>query len=94
MKPPVNESWIIGPNGMMRLVDDRNLWLNGEHIVKEELRPYIAGDPAFDAQFREFVTAIREKRQPLASGAEVRPVSQVLEAARISAAENRAVELT
>jgi predicted dehydrogenase len=93
MKPPVNEAWIIGPNGMMKLVDDRNLWLNGEQIVSEPLRPYIDGDPAFESQFREFVSAIRENRAPLASAEEVRGVTQVLEAARHSAAQNRPIDL-
>jgi predicted dehydrogenase len=92
-RPQVNESWIIGPNGMMKLVDDRNLWLNGEQIVSEPYRPYIDGDPAFEAQFREFAAAIREHRKPIASAVEIRPVTQVLEAARRSAAENRPIDL-
>jgi predicted dehydrogenase len=93
-RPPTNESWIIGPNGTMKLVEDRNLWLNGEQIVCEPLRPYIDGDPAFEAQFREFIAAIREGRQPQASAEEVRGVTQVIEAARLSAAQDRAIELS
>ncbi len=94
MNPPQNEAWIIGPNGMMRLVDDRNLWLNGEQIHAEPITAYLDGDVAFRAQFREFANAIRGGRVPAASGAEVRPVSQIIEGARISAAERRAVEIT
>lgn len=93
MKPHVNESLIVGPNGMMRLVDDRNLWLNGERVVTEELKPYIEGDGSFEGQFREFVMAIREKRAPMSSAEEVRPVIQVLEGARLSAQQNKPVEL-
>lgn len=92
--PPVNESLIIGPNGTMRLVDDRNLWLNGEQIVTEEVKPHIKGDPSFDNQFREFVSAIREGREPLASAEEVRGVTQILEAARQSAVQNQSIELS
>jgi predicted dehydrogenase len=93
MKPPTNESYVIGPNGMMRMVDDRNLWLNGEQIVAEEIRPYIEGDPSFESQFREFVAAIRENRRPMASGEELRPVTQILEAARRSIAEERPIDI-
>jgi predicted dehydrogenase len=77
----------------MKLVDNRNLWLNGEQIVCEPYRPYLDGDPAFESQFREFVAAIREGRQPMSSAEEVRPVTQVLEAARRSAVENRPIDL-
>lgn len=93
MKPHVNESLIIGPNGMMRLVDDRNLWLNGEKIVSEELKPYIDGDAGFEGQVREFVAAIRENRAPMASAEEVRGVTQVLEGARNSAAQSRPIDI-
>ena len=93
MRPPVNERWIVGPNGMMRMTDDRNVWLNGEQIAAEEVTPYLEGDAGFEGQFREFASAIREKRTPLASAEEVRPVVQVLEGARMSAAQNRPVDI-
>lgn len=93
MRPPVNERWIVGPHGMMRLVHDRDLWVNGEQVVSEELTPYLEGDAGFEGQFREFALAIREKRTPMASAEEVRPVIQVLEGARMSAAQNRPIEL-
>jgi predicted dehydrogenase len=93
MKPPTNESYIIGPHGMMKMVDDRNLWLNGEQIVAEEPKPYIEGDPSFEGQFQEFIAAIRENRQPMASGEELRPVTQILEAARQSIAEKRPIDI-
>jgi predicted dehydrogenase len=93
MRPPTNEAFIVGPDGMMKLVDDRNLWMNGEQIVAEEVRPYIDGDPAFEGQFREFVSAIREHRAPMACAEEVRPVTQILEAARRSIVEKRSIDL-
>ncbi len=93
MRPPVNERWIVGPNGMMHLVDDRNLWLNGEQVAAAEVASYLEGDAGFEGQFREFATAIREKRKPLASAEEGRPVIQVLEGARMSAAQNRPIDL-
>jgi len=93
MRPHVNERWIVGPNGMMKVVDDRNLWLNGEPVVQEEVTPYLEGDAGFAGQFGEFASAIREKRTPLASAEEGRPVIQVLEAARLSAAQNRPIDL-
>jgi predicted dehydrogenase len=93
MKPHVNESLIVGPNGMMRLVDDRNLWLNGEQIVTEPLKPYIEGDGSFEGQFREFALAIRENRTPMSSAEEVRAVIQVLEGARKSAVQNKPIDL-
>jgi predicted dehydrogenase len=93
MKSEVNERWIVGPKGMMRLVNDRDLWINGEHVVSEKLTPYIEGDVSFERQFREFAEAIREKRTPLASAEEVRPVVQVLEAAVKSAARHQPIQL-
>mgnify|MGYP000454069177 CR=1 FL=1 len=94
LQPPLSETVVIGPNGTLRLVQDRNLWLNGEQIVSEEVRPYIDGDAGFEGQFREFATAIAEGRQPSASGEEIRPVTLVLEGARKSAMEHMPVELT
>lgn len=93
MRPHVNERWITGPNGTMRMVDDRNVWLNGEQVVAEEVTPYLEGDAGFEGQFREFAMAIREKRTPMASAEEVRPVIQVLEGARLSAAQSRPIEI-
>ena len=62
-------------------MNDRELWVNGEKVVSEELRPYIEGDPSFDDQFKEFALSIPENRAPMASGEEVRSVVEVMEAA-------------
>lgn len=47
----------------------------------------------FAAEIKEFVIAIRENRQPMASGREVRPVIAVMEAIIKSAATHEVVEL-
>jgi predicted dehydrogenase len=85
MKPHTNERWIIGRAGNMHLVHDRTLWMGEEKVVDGKFTPYIEGDESFDAQFREFVTAIAEGRQPLSSAQEARPVMEVLSAALRSA---------
>jgi predicted dehydrogenase len=88
-----NDRWITGPDGAMRLVDDRNLWLDGEPVVREPVTPYIDGDSSFEAQFREFATAIAERRIPQASAREVRRVTVVLQAALESQRTGLPVEL-
>jgi predicted dehydrogenase len=47
----------------------------------------------FAAEIKEFVTAIRENRQPMASGREVRPVIAVMEAIIESAATHEVIEI-
>ena len=47
----------------------------------------------FAAEIKEFVTAIRENRQPMASGREIRPVIAVMEAIVKSSAAHEVVEL-
>lgn len=92
-RPPVNDRWISGPAASMRLSDDRNLWIDGRPIVQQEVTPYIEGDISFERQFREFVSAVREGRDPLASASEVRPVVAVMEAAHKSQQTAQPVEL-
>ncbi|HET7415635.1 MAG TPA: Gfo/Idh/MocA family oxidoreductase [Arthrobacter sp.] len=85
MPQGVNERWVVGPNGMMRLVDDRNLWVNGRAEVAEEVVPYIGGDSSFNNQFREFASAIAEGRRPLTAGEDILTGVAVMEAALASA---------
>lgn len=66
----MNDRLINGPQGSMRLTDDRNLWVNNIPAVQEEVVPYINGDSSFDNQFREFVDAIATGRTPPQSSAE------------------------
>ena len=47
----------------------------------------------FAAEIKEFATAIRESRQPMASGREIRPVIAVMEAIIKSAITHEVVEL-
>jgi UDP-N-acetyl-2-amino-2-deoxyglucuronate dehydrogenase len=93
-RQPVNDRWITGPTGTMRLTDDRNLWLDGVALVQQEVTPYINGDIAFERQFREFADAVLHKRVPQASAREVRPVAEVLEAALQSQQTGLPVDLT
>src|SRR5207245_475495 len=83
-QPELNERFIVGSHGAMRISDDRELWVNSELRVREEIPHYLQGGPDFSRQMREFVQAIADGREPLASGREVREVVRVLEAARVS----------
>jgi predicted dehydrogenase len=91
MMPQVNERWIIGPNGTMRLIDDRTLWVGGEKVIDEKLTPYLEGDSSFNNQFKEFATAIRDGRKPLTTAENVWPAVRILEAALESAKKNMPV---
>jgi len=93
MRPGVNERWIVGPTGTMRLVDDRTLWVSDEKVIESKLTPYIEGDQSFDNQFKEFASAILDKRAPSASAEEVRPVVSVLQAALESAKCSKPIDL-
>lgn len=89
----VNRRWINGPTGSLELVDDRNLWHNGDPVVTEEVTPYIEGDPSFRAQFREFVSAVHEGRSPASSAVEGRKVVTVMEAIAASQEKGQPVLL-
>lgn len=89
----VNERFIVGSNGTMRLINETRLVVNGEVVVDETYGPYLEGGPNFEAQMREFLTAIRDKRTPIASASEVRTGIEVLEAARRAIQIGAAVEL-
>ena len=91
--PEVNERWVVGARGTLRIVDDRELWVGEERRVGEATSGYLAGGPNFVRQMHEFVRAIAEGREPIASGREVRQVVRVLEAARASAVAGRALDL-
>lgn len=93
-RQPVNDRWVTGPAATMRLTDDRNLWLDGAPVVQEEVTPYLEGDTAFRAQFREFAGAVLDERVPQASAREVRSVALVLEAALRSQRTGLPVDLT
>lgn len=92
-RPGVNDRWITGANGSMRLVDDRSLWLDDEQVVDEPVVPYIAGDSSFEGQFREFAAAIREGRRPQSDGHDGIAVVRVLAAAHRSHATGQPVDI-
>ncbi|OKH77842.1 Gfo/Idh/MocA family protein [Mycolicibacterium sp.] len=90
---PVNDRLINGPDGSMRLTDDRNLWVGEDLVVSEQVVPYISGDSAFEQQFIEFVTAVREQRAPQSGLAEARTVVAVMQAVHDSQSSGVPVEL-
>lgn len=94
MRPGVNDRWIAGPRGGMRLTDDRNLSIDGEPVIEQEVTPYITGDVSFERQFSEFAEAIAQGRAPEAAARELRPVAVVMEAITISLRTRLPVELS
>ncbi|MDN5854829.1 MAG: Gfo/Idh/MocA family oxidoreductase [Actinomycetia bacterium] len=92
-RAPVNHRWINGPAGSLQLIDDRNLWHDGNQIVSEEVTPYIDGDASFRNQFDEFVSAIGEQRPPESSAVEARAVVAVMEAVQSSQEKGQPIQL-
>jgi predicted dehydrogenase len=82
------ERFIIGSEGTLQLRDERELYLNGHEVLRDS-----ESVDNFAVELREFAAALREGRQPVSSGREVRPVVEVMEACRLSAAEHRVIEL-
>ena len=91
--PYTNERYIIGPKGTLRIVDERELWVNNQQVVAEPFTNYLEGGPEFNRQTREFILAVQEGREPLASGREVRNVIEVMEALALSAKQREVVTL-
>lgn len=91
--PEVNERLIVGARGTMRLRDDRELWLDGAHAVSEEPGHYLHGGANFVRQLEQLADAIAERREPIASGREVREVVRTIAAARCSLELGAAVAL-
>lgn len=92
-RPSVNERIVNAPDGSIRLTDDRNLWIDGDQVVAEEVTPYIEGDSAFDAQFVEFASAIAEGRLPLSNAYEARRVVAIMAAVHASQHSGAPVDL-
>jgi len=82
--PPRNERIIIGTEGTMRISDEKDLWVNDRQVVSEDYGNYLEGGINFDRQIREFCMAIRESREPIASGREIIRLMGVLEAVKRS----------
>ncbi|WP_167859020.1 Gfo/Idh/MocA family protein [Paenibacillus cymbidii] len=84
----IYERYIIGTNGLIHLRDEQELFVNNVKIDTEE--EHVSN---FAWQIKEFADAIRERREPLASGREVRRVVQVIDAVFASMNENRLIRL-
>ncbi len=77
---------VIGTEGTL-LIEDGKAWVNDKEIQVDE------SEETFVRQMREFVNAIREDREPIASGRDVLPVMAVLDAAKESSRTGNAVKL-
>ena len=95
--PYVHETTIVGGQGTFRIYEHptektygfRNrVVLNDQTIFDEEEEPSLYAN-----QLTEFVSAIRENREPESSGRDVRRTMQVLDAACRSSVSNRVVRL-
>lgn len=93
-KKNISERFAIGMKGSLRISDNSKLWINGEEVLSETVVPYSQGGLSFRRQLEEFVSAIEQGREPLASGRETRATIEVLEAARTSMIEHRPVTLS
>lgn len=96
-RPPVHDILVVGEGGSFRLMEyglDRpfsfgnRLLLNAEVLMDGEQIP-----SNYTLQMKEFVTSIRDRRKPLASGEEVCPEIRVLEAINTSARTGSPVDL-
>jgi predicted dehydrogenase len=77
------DTYIMGSEGAMYLTNEQ-ITLNGEKID-------IPMGAATELQLKEFIDAIREGREPEASGVSVRKTMEALEAAKISIAKGQIV---
>ncbi|MFC4597347.1 Gfo/Idh/MocA family protein [Cohnella hongkongensis] len=85
----IYERYLIGSNGMMRLQDEYQLYLNSESVTRID-----KDGRNFVTQLREFAEAIMAGRQPLASGRDVLGVTKIMDACFVSMKENRVVHLS
>ncbi|MHB1007040.1 MAG: Gfo/Idh/MocA family protein [Chloroflexota bacterium] len=82
------ERFVVGTEGTLQLRDERELFLNGQTLLHDRSEV-----DNFAIELREFADAVREGRAPISEAHQVRPVVEVMEACRLSAAEGRVVEL-
>ncbi len=96
-EPYVHETLLIGEKGTLRIEEQptekvygfrARVLLNGEPIFDEEELP-----SPYTIQLAEFLAALRQGREPAASGREVRRTMQVLDAACRSSETGRVVLL-
>jgi len=77
------DTFIMGTEASMYITSEQ-IVLNGEKIN-------VPMGPAMELQLREFIDAIREGREPEASGVNVRKTMQALEAAKLSIASGQVI---
>jgi len=83
-----NDTIVTGTKGGLRLVGGREIFLNEEKVEFE-----VAQFRGIDAEHLEFYSSIREKREPEASGRDVRKTVAVLDAAQKSIASGRPIKI-
>jgi predicted dehydrogenase len=84
-----NDTIIVGTKGELRLVSGREVFLNEERV--EFKVPQFRG---IEAEHLEFYSSIKEKKEPEASGRDVRKTVAVLDAAQKSITSGRPVKIT
>lgn len=79
---------IEGTKGNMYLDDEKTLYVNREVREGNDKMPF-----SFGLQVMEFVSSIREGREPVCSGRIVAPVNAILDTAFLSAKTGQAIDL-
>ena len=96
--PAFHEALLVGTRGVIRLIEyptgkpfgfGYHLELNGKRILSGDQVP-----SNYTLQLKEFVSALREGRTPMASGEEVLKTQLLLDAARQSEREKKPVYLS
>jgi len=90
-RAPIFDSVVLGSEATLEIHGFDEVMLHsrdGAQLLRPQQR-----ENAYMLQDREFVLSILERREPLASGADVRKVMQVLDAGRLSAREHRLVAI-
>lgn len=87
-KNSIYERYVIGDKGTIYMDDETDLYVNGECLLQGDQK-----QSNFTTMLHEFTTAILEGREPLANGKQVMEVMKVVDAAFVSAKENRIVEI-
>jgi len=78
------DTFIMGTEASMYITSEQII-INGEKIS-------VPMGPAMELQLQEFIDAVRESREPEASGANVRKTMQALEAAKLSIANGQVID--
>ena len=96
-QPPLHDILVVGERGSFRLIEyglnrpfsfGNRLILNGEVLMDGEQTP-----SNYTLQMQEFINAVRDHREPMASGEEICSEIQVLEAINISARTGETVRV-